>query len=67
MQDEPKNITTPLIVWVPFHESSTKSPSWRAAGVRARVPGGWLVSVASQEGAVYVPDPGHTWGTEVQP
>jgi len=68
MKPENNNEQPALIVWEPFGETSTKYPDWRGYGVRARVPGGWFVNVAGESDyVVYVPDPGHTWGTEVQP
>ena len=36
---------------------------------RAKVPGGWLVSLARLDGcgATFVPDPGHTWKLHPKP
>ena len=66
MSKQDNNEPPALMVWETFKETTTYNPEWRRDGTRARVPGGWLVSVADQESTVYVPDPGHTWGTEVQ-
>lgn len=60
-----------VVNWEPVREGY-EGHAPRMTGHRLRVPGGWIYRPAdlyrtgNGEQAIYIPDPNHEWGKEVQ-
>jgi hypothetical protein len=54
-----KEIEMPELKWERIGAGAWSTPG--SAIVRAKIPGGWLVTYESSGGLAFVPDPNHQW------